>query len=73
MSTISSFKSRENKHDVCRRKDCMKKSCEYTREEAMKIIVLKRKNEVIDKRAVEITWKCKNLLYWSRKNLKKNM
>ena len=51
----------------------MKKSCEYIREEAMKIIVLKRKNEVIDKRAVEITWKCKNLLYWSRKNLKKNM
>ena len=51
----------------------MKRSCEYIREEAMKIIVLKRKNEVIDKRAVEITWKCKNLLYWSRKNLKKNM
>ena len=51
----------------------MKRSCEYIREEAMKIIVLKRKNEVIDKRAVEITWKCKNLLYWSRENLKKNM
>ena len=28
MSTISSFKSKENKHDAYRRKDCMKKFCE---------------------------------------------
>ena len=28
MSTISSFKSIENKHDVCRGKDCIKKFCE---------------------------------------------
>ena len=28
MSTISSFKSIENKHDVYRAKDCMKKFCE---------------------------------------------
>ena len=27
MSTISSFKSIENKHDVYREKDCMKKLC----------------------------------------------
>ena len=28
MSTVSSFKSTENKHDVYRGKDCMKKFCE---------------------------------------------
>ena len=28
MSTISSFKSIENNHDVCRAKDCMKKLCQ---------------------------------------------
>ena len=38
MSTISSFRSIENKHDVYRGKDCMKKFCEFLREHAMKII-----------------------------------
>ena len=38
MSTISSFKSIENKHDVYRGKYCMKKFCEYLREHAVKII-----------------------------------
>ena len=37
MSTISSFKNIENKHDVYRGKDCMKKFCESLREHAMKI------------------------------------
>ena len=43
MSIISSFRSIENKHDVCRRKDCMKKFCEYLIEHAMKIINFKMK------------------------------
>ena len=43
MSTISPFKSKENKHDVCRGKDCMKKFCEFLREYAMKIINFKKK------------------------------
>ena len=38
MSTISFFRSIENKHDVYRGKDCMKKFCELLREHAMKII-----------------------------------
>ena len=38
MSTISSFKSIENKHDVYRGKHCMKKICESLREDEMKII-----------------------------------
>ena len=38
MSTISSFRSIENKHDVYRSKDCMKKFSEFLREHATKII-----------------------------------
>ena len=43
MSTISSFRSIENKHDVYRGKDCMKKFCESLKEHAMKIINCKTK------------------------------
>ena len=42
MSTISSFKSIENKHDVYRGKNCMKTFCESLREHAMEIITLKK-------------------------------
>ena len=44
MSTISSFRSIENKHDVYRGKYCIKKFCESLREHAMKIINFKKKN-----------------------------
>ena len=54
MSTISSFKSIENKHDTYRGKDCMKKFCEPLREHAMKIINFFLKKEVINKRAAGI-------------------
>ena len=37
MSTISSFRSIENKHDLYRDKVCMKKSYESLRQHAMKI------------------------------------
>ena len=43
MSTISSFRSIENKHDVYRGKDCMKKFFESLREHAMKIVNFKKK------------------------------
>ena len=43
MSTISSFKYIENKRDVYRGKDCMKKFCEFLREHVMKIINFKKK------------------------------
>ena len=43
MSTISSFRSIENKHDVYRGKDCMKNFCEFLRKHAMKIVNFKRK------------------------------
>ena len=52
MSTISSFRSTENKQDVYIGKDCMIKFSEILREHAMKIITFKKnKNEVINKRA----------------------
>ena len=43
MSTISLFKNIENKQDVYRGRDCMKKSCKSLREHAMKIIYFKKK------------------------------
>ena len=43
MSTMSSFKSIENKHDVCKGKDCMKKFCESTREYRIETINFKKK------------------------------
>ena len=36
--TMSSFKSKENKHDICRGKYCRKMFCEYLRQHPMKII-----------------------------------
>ena len=55
MPTISSSRSIENKHDVSRGKDCMKKFCEFLREHAMKIINFKKKkNEIINKRPAKI-------------------
>ena len=60
MSTISSFPSIENKHDIYRGKDCMKKICESLREQAMNIINFKKKkNQIINKRATGIILKCK--------------
>ena len=43
MSTLSSYRSIENKHDACRGKDCMKKFCEFLREHVMKVINLENK------------------------------
>ena len=54
MSTISSCRSTENKHDVYRGKDCMKNFCEFLREGVVKILILKRKNEIINKREAGI-------------------
>ena len=43
MSTIPSFRSIQNKHDLYKGKDCMKKFCEFLREHAIKIITFKTK------------------------------
>ena len=55
MSTISSIKNIENKHDVYRSKDSMKKIFESLRDHAIKIINFKKKkNDDVNKRAAEI-------------------
>ena len=43
MFTILPFKRIENKHDVYRGKDCMKKFCKPLREQAMEIINFEKK------------------------------
>ena len=53
ISTISSFRSIESKHDVYRGSNCMKKIFEFLGDHAMKIINF-QKNEVINKRAAGI-------------------
>ena len=42
MSTVSSFKDIENKHDVYTSKDCIKSFCESLRERKMRIINFKK-------------------------------
>ena len=42
ISTISSFRNRENKYHVYRGKDCVKRFCEFLREYTMKIINFKK-------------------------------
>ena len=42
MSTISSFRSVENRHDVYRGEDCMEKFCEFLAEHTIKIINFKK-------------------------------
>ena len=51
MSAISSFKHIENKHDVYRGNDCVRKFSESLREQAMKLVrFIKKKCYVINKR-----------------------
>ena len=69
MSKISFFRSVENKHDVYRGKDCMKKFCESLREHAMKIIDFKKK-KTISKIAAGIKWK---YFYICKEKLKKKI
>ena len=53
MSTKSLFRSLENKHDLYRGKDCMKKFCGSSRGHAIKRIDFLKK-EIINKRAARI-------------------
>ena len=46
ISTVFSFRTKENKHDVCRGKIFMKKICEYLREYEIKIVNFKKKKSI---------------------------
>ena len=43
MSIISPFRSTENKHEIYRGKDCIKKFCKFLRDFAIKIVNFKKK------------------------------
>ena len=53
ISTISSFRSLKNKHDVYRGNDCMKKFCEFLTEHAMKIVNFRKKMKLLTKEQQE--------------------
>ena len=64
MPTASSFRSIENKHDVYRRKTCMKMFSEFLREHAIKIINFKKKkNEIVNKREEGKTYENGKICY----------
>ena len=54
MSTISSLRCIENKHDLYRSKDCIKRYCKFLRKHAIEIIIFLKKNETINKRPAGI-------------------
>ena len=60
MSTLSSYKDIENKHDSCRSQDHMKKNCESLGEYAIKMNNLRKKKM---KLLTKVIGKSKNLLY----------
>ena len=65
MSAICSFRSIENKYDLYRGKNCIKRFCEFVRKNAMKIIGFKKEkigNSI--KRLAEIISKRQNLSYF---------
>ena len=73
MSTISSFRSIGNKHDVYRGKYCMKKFCEYLREHAMKITNFKKKKIKLLTKEQRNHMKMHKSVIFVKKNLKMNI
>ena len=67
MFTISSFRNIENKHDVYRGKDCMKRFCEILREYAIKIINFKKKKTKLLKKELEESYENAKFCYICKK------
>ena len=68
ISTISSLKKIENKYDVYRSKDAMKKFCKLFREHVMKIVNFKKKKvKLLTKGQLESYEKAK-ICYICKKN-----
>ena len=72
MSTILSFRSIENEHDVYRGNKCMKKFYEPLREDAMKIIICKKKMRLLIKLYQE-SYKNAKICYICKEKLKINI
>ena len=73
ISTISSFKSIENQHDVYKGKDCKKMSCEYLREQAKKMISFKKKKLSYQQKSCGNNMEMQKSVIFVNKNLKANM
>ena len=73
MSTKFSFRSIENKHDVYRGKDCMKKLCEFLREHAIKIINFKKKKMKLLSKEQQESYEMQIYVIFVKKNLKINI
>ena len=72
MSAISSFRSTENKLDVYKGKDCMKKFCESLREHAMKIVNFKIKKVTLLTKEQQESYENVKIVF-VKKNLKINI
>ena len=70
MSTISFFRTIENKHDMYRGKDCMKKFCEFLRECVMKIINFKKKKMKLLTKEQQGSYKNSKIYYICKKKFK---
>ena len=70
MSTISFFRTIENKHDMYRGKDCMKKFCEFLRECVMKIINFKKKKMKLLIKEQQGSYKNSKIYYICKKKFK---
>ena len=72
MSTTSSFKSIENKHNVYRFKYCMKKFCESVREHEMKIINFKKKKMEFLTKEQQKSYENAKICYISKEKFENN-
>ena len=72
MSTIS-FKSIENKHDKYRGKDCLKRFCEYLREQATKTISFTKKKMKLLAKEHQEQYENAKIYYICKKKLKINI
>ena len=71
MSTISSFRSIENKHDIYRGKYCMKKFYESLREHEMKIINFKKEKMKLLTKEQQESYENAKICYISKEKIKK--
>ena len=70
MSTISSFKSIENKHDVYRGNYCLKRFCEPLREHAIELIDFKKKKIKSSPNEQQKSYQNSKICYICEKNWK---
>ena len=66
MSTISYFRSIENKNDTYRVRDYRKKFCEFSREHAMKVINFKKKKMKLLKKEQQESYENSKICYNSK-------